>query len=220
MAIGYIISAQDYAVHPSDKVNWVLGKMSDLKMTHLPVVKDGVLLGLISDDHLLEHTGEDKTLQRSNLSYLPIYMLDSQHIFDALLFFQIQSIALIPVVDAQHNYIGALSPKEVLGNIGQMMSVQEPGGIIVLEMSKRDNALSHIAHIVESDNAQILNSYVRTFEDSARIEVTIKVNRMDISNIVASLLRYDYTVIATYNDENRNGASQDHYAHLMNYINI
>src|SRR3546814_8727365 len=95
--------------------------------------------------------------------------------------------------------------------------VNHPGGIIILEMGNRDNALSHIAHIVEAENTQILSSYVRMFADSSRLEVTIKVNTADVSSIVAAFLRHDYTVKSTYNDENSRDNSRDRYEQLMNY---
>jgi len=73
---------------------------------------------------------------------------------------------------------------------------------------------------VESDNAQIMSSYARTFPDSTRVEITLKLNRTDIGSIVASLSRYNYEVIATFNDVRRYDTSRDRYEQLLNYLNI
>ena len=59
--------------------------------------------------------------------------------------------------------------------------------IIVLEITNKNNSLAHMAQIVESDNAQILSSYARTFPDSTRMEVTLKINKQDISGIIGYL---------------------------------
>ena len=100
-----------------------------------------------------------------------------------------------------------------------LTSIKEPGGIVVLEISNKSNSLAHIAQIAESGNAQILSSYIQSFPDSTRLEVTLKLNRTDISAIVASFSRYDYSVVATYNDI-KNDSTQDRYDQLMNYLDI
>lgn len=220
MNIGQIITEHDYAVSPADSIQSVLDKMAAFRLAQLPAVKEGVFLGLISDETLIDHPQADHSLQQADLRYQPAYMYDTQHIYDGVLFFRVHPVALMPVIDEQHNYLGSVTPRELTDMLSQTMSLQLPGAIIVLEMGQRDNALSHIAHIVESDNAQILNSFIRTFPDSSRLEVTIKVNKMEISAIVASFLRHDYRVKATYNDENSHDNSNDRYEQLMNYINM
>ena len=101
-----------------------------------------------------------------------------------------------------------------------LTAVKDPGGIIVLEVDNRNNSLAHIAQIVESDNAQILSSYVRGFPDSTKLEITIKLNRTDISSIMASFLRYDYHIKATFNDSRSDNGTTDRYNQLMNYLDI
>ena len=66
----------------------------------------------------------------------------------------------------------------------------------------------------------MLSSYVTSFPDSTRLEITLKLNRTDISAIVASFLRYDYTVVATYNDLKADAGSSDRYDQLMNYLSF
>ncbi len=219
MNIGQAIIEGNFEIRPTDTIRYVLDKMADLRLTQLPVVKNGLFLGLVSYDVLADHPN-DAQLDQAGIPYQQIHIYTTQHIYDAMLFFQIHQLDLLAVVDEQHTYCGAITPLELINTLSQTMSIQQPGGIIVLEMGNRDNALSHIAHIVESDNAQILNSYVQTFSDSSRLEVTIKVNKSNISSIVSAFLRYDYTVKATYNDENSRDNSRDRYEQLMNFINM
>jgi hypothetical protein len=108
----------------------------------------------------------------------------------------------------------------MMEHVATIASVKEPGSIIILEINNRNNSLSHIAQIVESDNAQILSSYIASFPDSTRLEVTLKLNRTDISSILASFLRYDYNVKATFNDSKSDDGTSDRYNQLMNYLDI
>jgi len=220
MNISQVITADSYAVSPKDSTRYTLDKMADLRLSQLPVVKNGMFLGSVSYETLAGLSNADQPIEHADLMYQQTHIYGTQHIFDAALFFQVYQFDLLTVVDEQHAYLGAVTPLALLNTLSQTMSIYQPGGIIVLEMGYHDNALSHIAHIVESDNAQILNSYVQTFSDSSRLEVTLKINKSNISSIVSSFLRHDYTVKATYNDESSRDNSRDRYEQLMNYINM
>lgn len=220
MNIGQVITDRNYAITPTDSKRYALDKMADLRSAQLPVVKDDLFLGLVSYEALSALGNKDESIAQSAVAYQQVHLFATQHVYDAVLFFQLHPLDLLPVLDEGHLYLGALTPLELVDALGQTMSVNHPGGIIILEMGNRDNALSHIAHIVEAENTQILSSYVRMFTDSSRLEVTIKVNKVDISSIVAAFLRHDYTVKSTYNDENSRDNSRDRYEQLMNYINM
>lgn len=220
MDAGRIISDQYFAISPGDTIRFVLEKMAEYRLGHLPVVKGEILLGLVSESLLLEHQNEHATISDANIPYLQVQIFEQQHLYDAILFFQLYHIDILPVIDNEHHYLGAITEPELINGISASMSISQPGSIIVLEMGSRDNALSHIAHIVESDNAQILNSNVQSFPESNTIEVTIKINKSDISAIVAGFLRYDYTIKNTYNDESNDDNARDRYEHFMNYINM
>ena len=220
MNIRQVITGGDYAINPTDSIRYALDKMADLRLTQLPVVKNGIFLGSVSYEVVANLAHADQPLEDAGITYQHTHIYGTQHLFDAVLFFQLYQLDLLVVVDEQHTYLGSVTPLDLINTLSQTMSMHQPGGIIVLEMGYRDNALSHIAHIVESDNAQILNSYVQTFSDSSRLEVTIKINKSNISSIVSSFLRHDYTVKATYNDGSSRDDSRDRYEQLMNYINM
>jgi len=148
------------------------------------------------------------------------YVLESQHIYDVIRIFYEQQLTVVPVLDAKKNYLGVISINMMNEYFAKLTSVTEPGGIIVLEIVNKNNSLAHMAQIVESDNAQILSSYVRTFPDSTRMEITLKVNKVDISAIIATFARYEYDVKATFNHIDDNQGSKDRYDSLMNYLNL
>jgi hypothetical protein len=102
----------------------------------------------------------------------------------------------------------------------ELTAVTEPGAIIVLEISNRNNSLAHMAQIVESDNAQILSSYMRSFPDSTKVEITLKINKQDISSISATFLRYNYDIKAVFSQNDRHDDTMDRYDSLMNYLNL
>jgi acetoin utilization protein AcuB len=52
------------------------------------------------------------------------------------------------------------------------------------------------------------------------MEVTLKVNKQDLSNIVATFLRYSYDIKATFNSTDHNDNSRDRFDSFMNYLNL
>jgi len=220
MTAGEIFSQNIYPVKPSDKIRLVLDRMQEYHIAQLPVVKNNQLLGLLNEVDLISLNPEEDKVKSVSYDHELTFAYDNQHIYDVIRIFDIHQLDVLPVITEKHCYVGAITLRDVINNMTLLTGSSESGGIIVLEVNNRDNALSHIAQIVESDNGQIMSSYVHSFPDSTRMEITIKLNRTDISSIVASFLRYDYIVKATYNDVKIHDSSQDRYDQLMNYLDM
>lgn len=207
-------------VHTSDSIQKVMERMLEFRLRHLPIVNEQQFLGLISDADLAEEGDYQASIGSLGLSLVNPYVLEDQHIYDVIRLFFEQQLTIVPVLDTKKNYLGMISINMMNEHFAKLTAVTELGGIIVLEITNKNNSLAHMAQIVESDNAQILSSYVRTFPDSTRMEVTLKVNKLDISAIVATFLRYEYDVKATFNHSGDNDNSKDRYDSLMNYLNL
>lgn len=207
-------------VHTSDTIQKVLDRMVEFRVRHLPIVNEEQFLGLVSEADLIGETDFQVPIGALALSLVNPYVVDEQHIYDVIRLFYEQQLTVVPVLDMKKNYLGLISINMMNEYFAKLTSVTEPGGIIVLEIGNKNNSLAHMAQIVESDNAQILSSYIRTFPDSTRMEVTLKVNKVDISTIMATFLRYEYDVKATFNHSGDNDNSKDRYDSLMNYLNL
>ncbi|MDB5024647.1 MAG: hypothetical protein JWP78_2402 [Mucilaginibacter sp.] len=207
-------------VHTSDSIQKVIDRMIEFRVRHLPIVNEEQFLGLIAEADLAQENDNQVSIGALALSLTNPYVREDQHIYDVIRLFYEQQITIVPVLDAKKNYLGLISINSMNEYFAKLTSVTEPGGIIVLEITNKNNSLAHMAQIVESDNAQILSSYVRTFADSTRIEITLKVNKLDISAITATFLRYEYDIKATFNHSDDNDNSKDRYDSLMNYLNL
>jgi len=194
--------------------------MIEFRVRHLPIVNEEQFLGLLAEDDFVGETNYQTQVGALALSLVNPYVLEDQHIYDVIRMFYERRITVVPVLDAKKNYLGLISINALTEYFAGLTSVEQPGGIIVLEINNKNNSLAHMAQIVESDNAQILSSYVRSYPDSTRMEVTLKVNKQDISAIIATFLRYEYTIKATFNHSGDNDNSRDRYDSLMNYLNL
>lgn len=196
-----------------------MGIMNDFYVRHLPIVNDKQLLGLISEEDILEHDAHEP-VGSYQLSLIRPYVKHNDHLYEILRLIAEYHLTLIPVVDEEENYIGLVTMEDVLQYFTKTASFSEPGSIVVLEMSRHDYQLSQIAQIVESENAAVLSAFITTSLDSIRVDVTIKINRQNIQNILATFERYEYEVKASFNEIEYLDSLRDRYDSLMAYLNV
>ncbi|WP_316764850.1 CBS domain-containing protein [Pedobacter aquatilis] len=215
-----IISNEIAPIKTDDTLQKALDRMNEFKLKHIPVVSDGQFLGLLAEDDLLEIHDYNILVKEVSVNLLNAFVFTNAHTYDVIRLLGSLKLTVVPVLDQQKNYTGLITINNIINSVSELYAVNEPGGIIVLEISNRDNSLAHIAQIVEADNAQILSSYVSSFEDSTRLEITLKVNKTEITSLVASFERYDYQVKEVYNNTQIDDGSQERFDSFMNYLNV
>ncbi len=203
----------------SDRGEEALEMMSEFSIRHLPIVNNKQLLGLISEEDILDFDATE-AIGSYSLSLINPYVQQKDHIFEVMRLLAELDLTLVPVVDEEHNYLGVVTLEDLLKFFARNYSFSEPGSIIVLEMAKRDYSLSEIARLVESENAAILSCFISSFPDSSKINVTIKINRQNSQNVIATFERFEYEVKATFNESEFFDSLRDRYDALMNYLNV
>lgn len=212
-----------YSIPPlktSDTVQKSLERMTEFKLSHMPIVNETQFLGLLAEDELIEVKDVDSPIGSLSLSLLNPFVYEDAHIYDIIRLLTQLNLSAVPVLDYKKNYLGLVAVNSLLGYVGDIFAVKDLGGIIVLEISNRNNSLAHMAQIVEADNAQILSSYVQSFPDSTRLEVTLKINKTELSGIIASFERYNYQVKAVFNSTKADDGTEDRFNSFMNYLNV
>lgn len=212
-----------YSIPPlktSDSVQKALERMTEFKLSHMPIVNETQFLGLLAEDELIEVKEVDSAIGGLSLSLLNPFVYEDAHIYDIIRLLNQLNLSAVPVLDYKKNYLGLVSVNSILGYVADIFAVKDPGGIIVLEISNRNNSLAHMAQIVEADNAQILSSYVQSFPDSTKLEVTLKINKTELSGIISSFERYNYQVKAVFNNTKADDGTEDRFNSFMNYLNV
>ena len=220
MFIGENISTLYTELRPDDSVSYALEKVNELHLQQLPIVEGKEYLGLVTEEDLLAAEDPLQQMHDLRLTFPFLYLFDYQHIYDALQYLETYSYDLLPILNNQKEFLGVFTPKDLLKAVNQTLSMQQQGAIIVLEMEDRDHSVAHVAHIIESENTKILNTGVRLFEDSNKLELTIKVNKNNVSSVLASLWRHDYMVKSSFNDGSDQNDIQDRYNLLMNFLDM
>jgi hypothetical protein len=130
------------------------------------------------------------------------------------------NIKVVPVIDEENNYLGLISAESCLRAFATLNSVNDVGAILEVEIGQADYSLSEVAQIAEENNATILCLYTNIRQQDSMVEITLKLNTTDVSGLVATFERYEYTVKAIHNDVQYTEEIKDRYDALMRYLNV
>ncbi len=205
----------------SDKGIDALALMEEYKVSHLPIVNNVDFLGLISEFDIYNLNRPEANLGDHKLSLSRAFVMQYQHVYDVIRLIGEQKLTLLPVLDEKNKYLGSITLNNLVEQFSKITSIENPGGIIVLEVSQNDYVLSEIAKIIESNDAKIISLFLTSHPDSTKLEVSMKVNKIEIGPILQTLNRYDYIIKASYSeDQQLLDDLQNRYDSLMNYLNI
>ena len=204
----------------TDTVSKALQLMSDFKMTHLPVVSDDKYLGMISEDDLLDEENKKNTIEFFQNDFIPVSVIYNKHFLNAVTISNQYQTNVIPVVTETNEFMGTIAGQELLAALGNFSGANETGAVIVLEMERSRFAISEISRIVESDGAVILHLNITIKPDAALLQVTLHLNKREISVIIAAFERYEYSVSYYSGEELFENEIDNNYRHLMNYLDI
>jgi len=192
----------------------------EFRVSHLPVVGDSQLLGLISEDDIFAAGSFEEPIWGIQLQLQNISILHTRHIYEAIKLFADYKLTTLPVVDEKGMDLGVITLADIVKKLAATVAVSNPGGILVLELNANDFSMVEVAKIVEDNDAKILSFYVTSPEDSTRLELTMKLNRIDIQPIIQSFMRYDYTIKASFFESDYFDNLRERYDLLMTYLNV
>jgi len=178
----------------SDTGQTALNWMEIFRISHLPIVNNLDFLGLISDADIYDMNQPEEPIGNHKLTLFKPYVTAGQHIFEVIGLVYRLKLTVVPVLDEKGHYMGVITVNDLVMHIARFSSMEQPGGIIVLEMLERDYSLSRIAQIVEGNNIKILSMFVTSPPESTRLEVTLKLNSGDLTSVIRTFERYGYEV--------------------------
>ncbi|MES2649652.1 MAG: CBS domain-containing protein [Bacteroidota bacterium] len=214
-----IISSQIEPLNYSHTVKDALFQMSDLNYQQLPVVKDGLYEGLLSEDDLMDADGKESLLN-FQLDLLPYAVKGTDHFLTAAKLTSELRLQLIPVITVEKEYLGFISEQDLLKQLSQFNGVQEKGALMVLGMNREDYSTGQLAKLVETNDAVITQLNTVFDEVTGKLIVTLRINKEEISDILSTFQRYDYDVIFHAGQEQYENELRRNYFHLMNFLEM
>jgi acetoin utilization protein AcuB len=222
MTIQTLISKAAPPLKPSDTAEHALGLLMELRVRHLPVVDDqGMLVGLISEDQLLDTAaGPDATID-SLLGPQPVYATPETHVFDVTKTMVEHDLTTLPIAAPNGRYLGMVRRHDIFDRFARMLSTQESGAILALEIDPRDYSLSQLVYTIEQNDVKILSIASETPEDAGgSMHVTLKLNVKDTARIRHMMEHFGYKVVASFSEEGNDEDLQYRIQEFMRYLEV
>lgn len=214
------ITKKDYPTATTqDSRQHIESLLKEDKVDVLPLLSDGKLIGIVSNELLDFRKEEDISQLFSGLT--PEWVAEEDHVFRALRLMSHQHMYIVAVHDNNGEYVGVITANDLLPAVAMLLGMNDaPSGSLTIEMDRNDYSFKELARIVESNDTEIiqLNSYIEA--STGLFVVTLKVSREDISDIVSTLQRYDYHVRYYFGRETYENELKSNYEALINYLNI
>ena len=216
-----LISQVIPSLKTSDSGQTALNWMEIFRISHLPIVNNQDFLGLISDSDIYDMNQPEEPIGNHSLTLLKPYVKTEQHLFEVIGLASRLKLTVVPVLDEKLHYKGVITTTDLIRYLAGISSMEQPGGIIVLELIERDYSLSQIAQIVEGNNVKVLSMYITSPPDSTRLEVTIKLNTNDLTSVIRTFERYNYEVKTwVTSDDEMDRFYSERFDLLMKYLNM
>lgn len=199
-------------------LNW----MEVFRVSHLPLTDGSRYLGLVSDELVYGHGDLNDGVEVLSIPVDGTYVYEDYHIYDVIRLVSSGMLSVVPVLSRADGFVGSIVAADILYRLDKLLCVDEPGGIIVLEINRRDYSLAEVARIVEGNDARILSSCVNNGKQGTScVQLTIKVNVADVSVLLDAFIRHGYTVKDSFvAGEEQQDSMKERYGLLMKYLAV
>lgn len=206
---------------PSDNISKVKLWMDELRSSELPVVEDGRFLGIIDEELILNDELKYPRVGDYPLLGQNCVVQSNNHYYEVLKVSSIEGFRIVAVVDQLNQYLGVVSIEDVVEAFAKNSSVSTPGAIIGIRLKYHDYSLSEISRIIESNEAKILSSYLSPHsEEPNDLHLTLKINKEEITHIIASLEQSGFFVENSYNVVDSSFDEKERIDILMKYLKL
>lgn len=205
----------------SEKGQKVLNAMDLYRVSHMPVIEDSRYIGLVYDKLIYDMNLLNEPIAKEKDKFLTAHVHEDQHIFEVAVLMYKLKLSVLAVLNSNHDYIGAITLYDLARRFARFFSLQEPGGVVVIEVNVNDYSLTQISRIVEENDTKILSLFLNREPGTNNLEIILKFDKEDLSPVLRAFERYEYNVKGVYLDDSTlNDLYQDRYDQFMRYMNL
>jgi len=205
----------------SDRAGMALAWMEEIRTDSLPVSDQGRFLGFIGDEVIFELNNSDQLIGTIELEAGDCWVYSDKHIYDVLRVASENQSHLVAVLDREKSYLGVITMEDAIAAFADSLSIKSQGSVLILSMNMTDYHLSEISRLVESENTKILSSFITTDPlDDSKIKLTLKLDKLELRHVKATLERFGYRVIDHYQEESGITNEEDRIGNLLRFLDI
>ena len=191
---------------------------NQLTYSHVPIQKDGVFLGCLSETDIYCF---DSDLKINDILYAieGFFVKSNSTWLNILGEFASNDCNIMPVLDEKNNYLGYYQLIDVISLFNKTPFFSEAGGTIIVEKAYNDYSLSEISQIIESNNIKLLGLFVSS-QNNGMTQITIKIENSGLSAVFEALRRYGYHIISGHEDDEFLKTLKERSSYLDRYLNL
>lgn len=202
----------------TDKISDLQLLFNQLTYSHIPIKKDDVYMGCISetDVHCFEGA---YSISDCNYAIEGFFVRATTNWLDVLEAFAQNDSNIMPILDQNNKYLGYYELNDIIHLFNETPFFAEPGGILIIEKGINDYSFSEISQIVESNDAKLLGAFISKMDgDLARI--TLKIGNTSLNEIIQTFRRYSYNIVSGHEEDSYIESLKDRSKYLDKYLNM
>jgi len=203
----------------SDSVKKAKQLFNKLIFTHLPVVEEGRLIGLVIEDDIQNTEDENKEIASLQYLFEYFYAKESDNWFQLFQKFASTEANILPILNEKKEYLGYIELQDILHTINNTPFLSEEGTVLIVSIEKEDYSLSRIAQIIESNNATLFGAFISNIKDNIT-EVTLKLSSENLNAIIQTFRRYNYTIELGLHEDLYLQELKERSDYLQKYLDI
>lgn len=221
MIVDQLVSKATPPLKPTDTVEYALGLLMEVRVRHLPVVDaERHVLGILSEEQLLDANGPDVRLESMMSGRQPVVVSLRTHLFEVARLMMEHDLTTVPVVE-EGLYAGLIRRHELFDWFAKTLGTHASGAILAVEVEERDYSLSQLVYAVEQNNVRILSLSTEQPDDpSANVRITIKLNVRDASRVKSVLEHRGYHVVAAFGEDEDDEDLVYRVQQFMRYLEV
>ena len=213
------ISKDKIAVSNQKTIKQILKIFSKISYSHIPVIDGEKLVGNIAKEDLTSIENKDQKLAELEYLYEFFFAKQEDTLLEVFSNFAVNNTNLLPIVDKKNEYFGYLDLNDTLDCFADTHFLSTEGNILLLEKNSIEYSMSEICQIVESNNSQILGSFISE-QNEEHTQITLKVKSGSINELIQSFRRYDYAILNTLTEDSYLESLKKRSEYFIKYLNI
>jgi|ASRL01.1.fsa_nt_gi acetoin utilization protein AcuB len=215
MYVGNKMITDIISVFPEASVSLAFQTMHERGVSQLPVVKNGKLVGIITETLLSEFTpSKATTLSIYELNYIlgktrvdsimekeVVTCTEDMLIEEVAKIMNAKDINMIPVVNENQTLVGIISRSDIIEAFIEITGAMDPGSRITINSKDEAGKLAEISSIIREYGVNITHLTNFNNPSTNMTEIIIRLNTQDVTPIVNALEEKGYEIIRIDHNE-------------------
>ncbi len=214
MYVGNRMITDIISIFPEASISLAFQMMHEKNISQLPVIKDGKLVGLVTETLLSEFTpSKATTLSIYEMNYIlgktkvesvmakeVVTCTEDMLIENVAVLMNENDVNMVPVVNSNGTLVGIISRSDIIESFIEIIGAKDPGARVTITAKDEAGTLAEVSHIISEYGVNITHVTNFNNELTGMTEIIIRLNTNDSDPIVKALIDKGYDIIRIDNN--------------------